>query len=485
MPISRILSDEKRPILILVSVFFLSRLALFFADIHLLYFDFKFMHYLDPQILANGLYSALSKLHSQPILFNALLGFVLNAFGQAEAPFVLAVIYKAIGLMHGLLLYFEMRYLGIKPKMSLAATIVFLISPAALLYENYFFHTYPAMFLLNAALFSALVFCQRKSWLSLATFGLLSLVLLFYRSLIHPLWFLGISAILFMVSKQYLKLLASSLIVLFLTGWAMLHNQQLSGHFSLSSWTGINWARATVFRLPESERKALVAQGILKPISLVKPMSPIEDYQGSLPDLKADSKDPSDQLYSWRTPAGLINFHSLAAADISKAYIQDVSAYYRYDFFRALGFPFKTYWGNFLDDPINFHPLDDNKNILKPYIHVFNGFGIFRAKTWLNIIVWHVVLIFLLTAAVKERGPLRYASLMFAWTWIYVSSVSVVFESGETQRFRFLLYPIFFLASAMCIAAIKKTLAMRRGSFPASENSLSSTERSLSSDGVP
>ena len=103
-----------RPLLLIISVFVLSRIVYFIVGIR---FDHTplmwFWQYADAGLLRNNLLETVYYLHSQPPLFNLFLGAILKSFPGHES-LVFGLIYKALGLALAVSLFVLMRSLRIR-----------------------------------------------------------------------------------------------------------------------------------------------------------------------------------------------------------------------------------------------------------------------------------------------------------------------------------------------------------------------------------
>lgn len=97
---------------------------------------------LDGPLLQNDLGRSLWYLHMQPPLFNGYVGLVLKLPHVLERPAFVAT-YVALGLVLSVSLYFLMRELDVPEWIAFAVSVLFTAGPAAVLYENWLFYTYP------------------------------------------------------------------------------------------------------------------------------------------------------------------------------------------------------------------------------------------------------------------------------------------------------------------------------------------------------
>ena len=113
--------------------------------------------YLDVTILRNNLLAGVLYQHSQPPLFNLLLGVVLKFF-----PDNYEYVFVALYCLCGLVLYFSIyKILHIAEFGSWAAfgvATIFIVSPEAVLYENWLSYTWPIATILTFAAYVLLLY---------------------------------------------------------------------------------------------------------------------------------------------------------------------------------------------------------------------------------------------------------------------------------------------------------------------------------------
>ena len=103
-------------------------------------------HFIDIELLKHDLWRSVFYLHTQPPLMNLLTGIGLQLF-----PASYASIFQAFFLLGGFILtlaiYFLGKRLAFPEFLSVTLAVWFAVSPATLVFENYFFYTYPTMVL--------------------------------------------------------------------------------------------------------------------------------------------------------------------------------------------------------------------------------------------------------------------------------------------------------------------------------------------------
>ena len=188
---------------LVVLVFILSRIIYFF------YFGVRFdispltwfWQYLDVDLLKQHLLQSVFYSHSQPPGFNLFLGLILKLFPLAY-PAVFHFIYMALGLLFAVSLYGVMKALGVRSRLSLFLTLLFMASPIVLQYENWLFYEYPTAAILAFSLLFLHRFSQEKKTAEgVKFFSLLALVVC-VRGLLSLYWFFGVTFFVLVAHKK-------------------------------------------------------------------------------------------------------------------------------------------------------------------------------------------------------------------------------------------------------------------------------------------
>ena len=201
-------STIKYLICILV-VFILSRIFFFYMGIRFDASNFvSGWQFIDPELLKNNLFQSIYHLHAQPPLFNLFLGSILKLFPQSYTQ-IFNLIYLAFGLMLSVSIFLIMVRLRVPNKLSAILTILFMVSPATILYENWLFYTYPlAVLLCLSALFLHRYFSSDGTLRDGIVFFILLSLIILTRSLFHISWFLLFIFMLILFKKHNWKKLS-------------------------------------------------------------------------------------------------------------------------------------------------------------------------------------------------------------------------------------------------------------------------------------
>ena len=239
--------------------------------------------FVDPELLRHDLWPSVWYSHTQPPLFNLVVGVVLRWSPLSDQrSFQLLFLSLGVGLTLGVLVL--LRTLGARRWVAIVATVVITCSPSALLYENWIFYTYPMALLVvvDVVALARWVRTGRLRWLAgvCAVTGTMVLS----RSLFHPVWFALVVVLALVLRHPPRRQLAGAAIAvvvpLALIGLVVVKNQVLFGSPSVSTWTGMNLERMTTEQLPTDLRQALVDQGTLSPQANVLAFFPYSAYEG-------------------------------------------------------------------------------------------------------------------------------------------------------------------------------------------------------------
>jgi hypothetical protein len=258
------------------------------------------MHVLDRDLLAGDLARSLFFLHTQPPLFNGLIGLILK---MAGSHFALAVscLYWLFGLALSMLMYRLLLRLHVAPTSAMVATLLFILGPACLLYETFTLYDYPVAVLLLAASFFAHRYWtsgrRRDAWLAALLIAAVALT----RSLFHLVWVVAAVALVILLRRPPRKAVAALLAPVLIVGLLYVKNAVVFGMFGSSSLLGLNLYRISTELLPREERLQLAESGVLSLFSLYGVNHPIDQYPTNLGEVRhLGFSSPTDRaLLPW------------------------------------------------------------------------------------------------------------------------------------------------------------------------------------------
>ncbi|MCB9784313.1 MAG: hypothetical protein H6751_15225, partial [Candidatus Omnitrophica bacterium] len=313
--------QNRLDILVILLVFAVSRILYYAVGVR---FDTSslpyFYQFLDVVWLKDDLLRSLWHLHSQPPLYNLMLGIGLKLFPDSPGPFWWGCSI-AMGAAMSLMMQRSMVYLGVGRWLATVIALIYVVSPHTILYENWLFYTYPVTFLLIASVYFLARFLSRFTRTSGFLFFLTCCALILTRSAFHPLWLIASAFILLEWFPRKSKSIGIVFLIPFLlaVGWYG-KNAVMFGKFSGSTWLGMSLAKGTIFRLPDEEREKWIEEGALSDISEIYPFGPIVVYEGIVPEHDPTGVPALDE--PWKSNHK-VNFNHLSFIEISDRYLED------------------------------------------------------------------------------------------------------------------------------------------------------------------
>ena len=456
-----------------------SRLIFFISGIRFNIAPLEFyMHYVDPELLKNNLLETLFYLNSQPPLYNFFLGIILKYFPN-NLQFGFGLFYHLFGLSLAVSLFSIMSWLGVSKKLSTALTILFMISPACILNENWLFYTYPVGSLLCISSLFLFPFARSsKIWQGFSFFFILVLVCM-TRSLFHLSYFLLLTVLLAFFQrfddKRIKNLCLSLLLPLSLVLLLYLKNYLIFGSFSASSWLGFNFSKTTYHLISDQEKSSLVVQGKLSKFALVDPWfvsnpwhvnineakdirpvytySSLEELRDILPQYQKTGIAVLDEEYKSN---GYVNFHHLAYKDISEEFEKDALRIvkikplaYLKERIQAMMASFSKLNSEYLNRPwanqINFSKIEGWQ---KFYINFFCGHFLNIPVSIFFYISLPIYGSFLILNQLRSKSinlPFLATIGFIVFTIFWVTVTSHLLVDNEQERSRFMVEPFYIV----------------------------------------
>jgi hypothetical protein len=231
---------------IITGVFIFSRITTYFLGLHLnIWALTAYWQYLSLDTLKNHLFTGVWYDHAQPPLFNLFLGLVLK-IGGSHTTLLFTLILKLISLANAIFLFTISKKLVRVSFLPLLVALIYILSPATLVFENELFYTTFISLLLLISIFNLICLTESDNgWNALGTIFPLTLLCL-TRSVYHIFWlFLIIALLLFYFRKKVVlnNLILVSLAGIFLVGSWYVKNKMIFGKLTSSTWIGMNMAR--------------------------------------------------------------------------------------------------------------------------------------------------------------------------------------------------------------------------------------------------
>lgn len=440
----------------------------------LLYF---LMQVLDVRQLRDNLPEAIWYLHAQPPLFNALIGVVLRAPENAQQT-IFTVLYSAVALT-GILCFHQVaiEISGKKLLLSWCLSLLLIISPATILFERALFYEGLVAWLLVIGFYLLWRFLTRDQFGAGVVAYLIFASVVLIRSAFHPIWLAAMVAVVLAAQPlRWRRILAASVLGLSLVGAVMLKNQIVFGEAVLSSWMPNILFQQTGNPVPLEQREALVRKGVLSPYAALQAFSDPDKlrqiYGGvritGIPvlddEFKADGGSPfradgrnlnynniiyvitarqilSDALYL------LVHFPSYYIDQTVRAvivYLRPSSDYeYNSDNLRLI-----AQWDRIYSLVVDGQPaalFGSTQDTIRPKSSLIKV-GYF---TLIEIMVVLVGTVALARTVIRHRqtDPARAGWLLAVGTTVlFITVIASLFDSVETNRARFMVEPLIYLA---------------------------------------
>ncbi|MBN1450978.1 MAG: hypothetical protein JW963_08190 [Anaerolineales bacterium] len=418
-------------------------------------------HFIDIYLLKNDLWRSVFYLHTQPPLMNLLTGIGLQLF-----PATYAGIFHVFFLIGGFLLTLAIYFLGIRlylPKyLSAVLAAWFALSPATVVFENYFFYSYPTTILLTLSAVFLARFLDKKRAVDGLLFSMMLAANALTWSLFHLVWLLGCFGIITFLLKGYRRK-ALWLVPAFLLVFAWYaKNGILYNSFTASTWAGHNVFKTVTVRIPGEVRKRWVKEGMVSEMALIAPYRSPDVYLQFFPDTPVTGIPLLDDI---NMSNGYRNQHHLSYVYADERFLKDsVRIIIHAPRYYLTTIPYSIY--------IFLHSASD-------YEHTLNIRGaIDSLDTWWNRLFygqwqkdessferlhtfspdhlgWGLALGFLIVVTVTPvylwlrrsniHSPDSGLVLFMFWNILFVSATGILLDLGENNRTRFGIDPFLLL----------------------------------------
>lgn len=465
-PLKALLSGRWAAPLALVVLFSATRLFLFTGFPFSINFLDIGMQMLDPALLKGDLLASLVYQHTQPPLFNALVGVVLKITPSREAAALLfSWLYAGMGLFLVLGVFYLARALGTSRRLAVTAAALFVFWPPNI-WEQHFNHPpperwlsydYPSAFLVMAM---ALLLARHRDTgrpLYLAIFLLTGAAVCLTRPLFHPLlWMLPLAIWALWRMRggpvERTRLFVSvSVLALLLAVWPAARNYLLTGWFTPSTFQGMNLASRVAFVAPHDVAR-LVEGGKVTPLALVPRFSEPSVYMRYYGETRETGRTVLDDPVK---STGSPNFNHYIVVRASREYQRNtvaLAAAYPGAVLKSLvnglflyfGFEPNQYLWELNNPPwgfwkVDFPPLKP-AGTLWPLRYVLGP--VFFAAIYFGVV---------LAMLRQRRDPV---CLFIAFALLYIFLVSNLVEMGHNGIFRKQVDSLLFAAAATLAAGL-------------------------------
>ncbi len=484
MPVTRASSSlvSSRPVS-------LAALLLAFAGARVFYFtwgglrfdatplDFYFQ-FVDPKLLKEKLIESVTHLHSQPPLFNFLLGLVLKAF-PVHYGIVLHGIYTLLGLALVLAMFYLMVRLGVRGWVAALVTALFACSPITALYENWLYLTYPiAALLAVSALLLHRYVSGGKFRDGLLFFATLAVIVLM-RGYFNLVWYAVAAGAVFLAMPEARKRTAVAMAfpLPLLIGACMLTYVHFGTLTTGKIYRDFNLAMMSTPRLPRGIREKMIEEKKISGINRISIYAGLVEEQIAF----VDAPKPTGIAVLDQTmkSTGHPNWHSKVFIKIAEVYGRDA----RYVISRYPG----VYWREVLNHAGDYAlPADqsdpflnvanpagsDMANRLAPMGPLVRGYDLITAGqwkhegvAWFNVIGFPLLIAFALfvfarwffwgntpRCAGDQGAPAAAIVSMFViYNFVYIAAVTIFFSTDDHSRYRYESTPLMCVLAAMVV----------------------------------
>ncbi len=446
-------------VLLIVCTFLFSRFIIY------VFFKFEFTYYLkdylvqylDPILLKNNLFESIFYLHSQPPLFNFLIGLSEIAIPAFSDVFWWCV-FLWTGLATAIIIFRLMTELKLNRIISFFLTVLYMVSPSALLYESLFFYTHIIIFFISCAAFFLLKFfiSQKKIYLS-AHFSFIALCSL-TTGFFHLVWFLIIVILVSLFLAEKKSLVIRPALIPFVVLLALYtKNLFVFDNFSASTWFGMNLSRITVHQLPMEKRKELVSTGKLSDYSLLPPFPSFDELEnyGKI-EQSFTGISVLDQL---KKSSGRTNFNNLIYIKVSQKSFKDalfILVHYPEYYFSGVTKSFKI----FFDPPSEYKLLTHNAVRIDKYVRAYNAFvyGYTPRSTiaLFPLIIIPILIIYGFIKIICRETPylVKLIVSFILVNILFVMFTGNLFEFGENNRFRYYTEAFYYILAGIMFTNI-------------------------------
>lgn len=283
----------------------------------------------DIALLRDHLGRTLWYLHSQPPVYNIVIGLALKAGGLAAFPILMWLLYAGVTLAGILCFNALARDLTKRPLIALIVSAWFCVSPSVMLFSQKLIYDGLVSGLLCIAFWGLHRGAIRRS-IPLFAFGFGAFAIItLLRSMFHPIVFAALVAgyVLLLPGQRRQVLLgaagpAAAILIV------MLKNLCVFGFFGLSSWGPVILSENVVDHIPHERVAALRAQGVLSRYTTIRSFASPADYVPLMPRATPTGEPSLDDLVK---STGGPNYNNIIFLEIGPARMHDALAGLRAD----------------------------------------------------------------------------------------------------------------------------------------------------------
>ncbi|GIU83700.1 MAG: hypothetical protein KatS3mg008_0475 [Acidimicrobiales bacterium] len=465
---------SRRRLAFVVVLFAASRVVYFAAGLR---FDTAGLDYssqlADPEWLREDPLGTVWHMHSQPPLFNLVVGSVLR-WSPLPDDVSLQIVYLVSGAMLAVGSFCLAREFGLSPAASTGVSALVSCNPTSALYETWVAYEQPvAVMLVWTALFGAKWLRSGKTS-SLFGLSLTGAAATLTRSMMHPVWLVAVLVLAVSIRRPRTpRSWAAAVAPLLVVAVFLVKNVVLFSVPSLSSWFGFNLYKVAVAPLREQARQQLQAAGVVE--DRPAPLECTLEHP-NVPVLSSAYKTgwrASEEIRNWNHECLLPWFEALERESV------EVIRRKPFEFVRAVVGSFEIWAG-----PATYYPgVARNRSTIdrletlwtrvamvglpwKPPLEVPGAWGVaVSAPRWglylsLTIVCATAVVVGAGAGALVRllrgcAGSRSRSLLVGAFTVAYVTLAANLFEHGENNRIRYVAEPLTLtIAASICLLLV-------------------------------
>jgi len=437
--------------LITVSLgYLLSRVFFFFLGIRFLGFDKLpvFLQYLDPPLLKHELLASLYY-SSFPPLYNLIVGVQLKLFGESPTAFLAWHI--LLGWALTLVLFALMTDLGIGSRLAACATLLYMVLPPVVLYENWLFYSYLETLLFTLTVWSMLRFARQPAWwwsgslfASSTALALLNGRMMFYVLVIGLFlwWHWRQSG----KAAGMVRTILISALPLLLVVAVMAKNAWLFGTFTVDPHFGFHMGNGLIYSTWDDPETHAVCERDY-PILLMPPTEfPPPEKVG----LEPPARTGIALLDDLKRSGGAPNFNNRYYLEVSKMYsdaIKDFVTHHPRLYAKFVGRALVNYW----------EPSDHYLFFPKQNLQTLGSYDSLYDEVYPAFYCFYFAgLVYALYVSARSRwGDATTLTLGFAVATVAYSMLAIFVTYGENDRYKFTVEPLLWV---MVVGMIQKTL---------------------------
>ncbi len=442
-------------------IFIVSRVLLYFSGVTFDYSAlFRYWQFLDIETLQHNLLKGVWYSHAQPPVYNLFLGGIIKLFGTANSETVFIIIYKLLTLTNTILLFRILKRMTQRLNLSLVISLLYVLSPATMLFENELFYTSLVSLLFLCCCYSLIKLSQNINANSALSFFIPLTLICLTRSMYHLVFLIVICIVLiayFRTNKKRNVILVSTLISFSVVcGWYV-KNYFIFGQFSASSWMGMNISRNVLHdnEITDSSQ-----------IASIPPFSPISHYHSFIKESQVEkfkSKKVKDLTEEWKNDS-LKNLSHIDYITVSKRYQEECIQHIKkhpVSYLKNV-----TQSGIIFFAPGTMYSLTQQQaQKIKYYdaVYSFNLSHFSKTKESRRLalvtsavpkIIIYLSVLFLIIREGFRRKKISPLNLFILITILFVFTTGSLFEHYENMRFRYELEPMFLILAIQALVIL-------------------------------